>query len=203
MALSIPGGVGIGGHAEIIAVPAILDGHEHGVQAGRHHAQKNRLPAGERRSRRGDREIRQNQAEDRQRNDHRQKGVGSLQVVGLLPIPQSAQQERQADHPVEDDHHHGKHGVPGDGRFFPGGVHHRPDHHHLNAGDGEGENQRPQRLAQLLGQMLGVSHDGKCRQEDDDKQPREQKGEPGNPGQFGQPVVAEHQEQSGRGDADR
>ena len=150
-----------------------------------------------------DGEVRQNQAQDGQRHDHGQKGVGPLQVVGLLPVPQPAQQERQADHPVEDDHHHGEHGVPRDRRFLPGGVHHRPDHHHLDAGDRESENQRPQRLAQLMGQVFGVSHDGKRRQQDDDKQPREQKGEPGKPGQFGQPVVAERQEQPGRGDADR
>ena len=37
---------------------------------------------------------------------------GPLQIVVLLVVPETAQQQRQADDPVQDDHQEGEHGIP-------------------------------------------------------------------------------------------
>ena len=61
-----------------------------------------------------DGEARQHQAEHRERQDDGEEGVRALQVVGLLVVAQSADQQRQADHAVQHDHHHGEHRVAGE-----------------------------------------------------------------------------------------
>ena len=78
---------------EIAAVPPGLDRQEGGIKADRDKDQEVLLREGERRARRGLGVVGQDQAQHDQRDDHAEVGVGALEVVLLLAVPPSPEQE--------------------------------------------------------------------------------------------------------------
>jgi hypothetical protein len=148
-----------------------LHGEEHAVQHDRHEDQVARLQRRERRTERRHGEARHDEAEHCERQDDRKERVRALQVVGLLVITQPSEQQRQADHPVQHDHHDGEHCIPGERHVALAGVHHGGDQHDLDAGHRECQDQRAIRLAELRGQHLGVPHDRERRSHHHREQP--------------------------------
>ena len=159
-------------------MPNGLNRQKDGVQPKRHHDDENGLKRRKGWARRGHRIIRNNQPEHGQWHDDRQERIGAHQVVRLLTISKSADHQRHADHPVEHQHDYGKHRVAGHGRLAMVAVHDRSDHHDFQAGDGQRQDQRPQRFSHVLGQGFGMSDNRKCRAKYHDKQPSEQRCEP-------------------------
>ena len=96
-------------------MPSGLHGEESGIQAQPDKHEKDVLLMGQDWARCGLGKIRHNETEYRQGNDHPKIGVGALEIVLLLAMAPATDQQRQADHAVEDDHRHGKHCVSGQG----------------------------------------------------------------------------------------
>jgi hypothetical protein len=71
----------------------------------------------------------------------------------------TAEQEREADHQVEHDHHHGEESVAGKRRVIGAVEHHRRDAGDLDEGDRQGKDQCAVRFAQASGQVVGMAHD--------------------------------------------
>ena len=151
-----------------------LDGEEDAIEHRREQGEGERLGRRQRRARRRSREVRQHEREHRQGHDHREIGHGALQVVVLLMVSQTAQQQREADHPVQDDHQEREHGVAPQGRRGLGPQHHRRDQRDLDGDDGDGQDERAQGLSQELGQVVGPLDDAKRAPRDRPEEPREQ-----------------------------
>ena len=121
----------------------------------------------------GPREVRQDERDDRERHDQSEIGRRPLQIVVLLMVPETAEQQRQADHPVQDDHQQGEHGIPpsvGAAR----GEHHRGDERDLDRDDRERQDQRAQRLAEQFGKVFSPLDHAEGAPRDDRDQPEEQ-----------------------------
>jgi hypothetical protein len=92
-----------------------------------------------------------------QRNDHSEIGIGALKIILLLFMAPTAEEQRQADHAVEDYHDHGEQGVAGQGGVVFAMQHDGGDARNLDEGDRQGQQQRPVRLAKACGQMFRVT----------------------------------------------
>ena len=97
-------------------VPHRLHREEDAVERQRQHRDGDRLRHRQDRSGRHHGEVRQDEREDRERNHDREERARAGQVVGLLVMPQPAEQQAQADRAVEHDHDHREHRVAGDRR---------------------------------------------------------------------------------------
>jgi hypothetical protein len=104
-----------------IAMADRLHHEEHAVERQRQDRDGDRLRRRQDRSGRHG-EIRQDEREHRERDHDRQECASAGQIVGLLAMPQSAEQEAQADRAVEHDHHHREHRVAGDRRAAGAGA---------------------------------------------------------------------------------
>ena len=151
-----------------------LDGEEDAIEHRREQGEGERLGRRQRGARGGSREVRQHQREHRQGHDHREVGHGALQVVVLLMVAQTAQQQREPDHAVQDDHQEREHRVPPEGRRGLRPQHHRRDQRDLDGDDGDGQDERAQGLSQELGQVVGPLDDAKRAPRDRPEEPREQ-----------------------------
>ncbi len=150
------------GHCEEFAMAAGLNGQERNEQPHGDQYQKPLLAVGERGAWRGLREIGQHQAEYRQRYDHAEIGVGALQIVLLLSMPPAADQQTQAYHAVQEDHHHGEQRIARQRGAVVATHHDRGDAHYLDQGDGQRQDQCAVGFAQPLSQMIRMADNGKC-----------------------------------------
>ncbi len=84
-----------------------------------------------------------------------------LDAKRLLAVGQAADQRAEADDARGDDHHGGIHGVAGQ-RLHAGAAHdeQRQQQGRLNHGDGEGKHERAERLADAVGDHLGMVYCG-------------------------------------------
>jgi hypothetical protein len=169
-----------GQHKEA-AMPSILDIQEHGIDGDGHQGEKYHLKRRERRPRSRARVIGHDQTEHGQRQDHHEKGIGAVEIVVLFAKAQTAKQQGETNEPIEHQHDHRKHRIAGKGRLFHTRGHHEGDHCHLQPGNGESQQQGPQRLSQPMSEDLSVAHYGDCRREDDaanDQQKHDQQHRP-------------------------
>ena len=138
-------------------MPAGLHCQKRGVEADSNQREKFFLCVRQGRTGRGLSEIRQDQRQHHQGDDDGEIGVGALKIVLLLAMAPTAEEQRQADHAVEDDHHHGEQSVPRQARIVRAMQHHGGDAGDLDEGDRESEEQRPQGFAEARGQVFRVA----------------------------------------------
>ena len=158
---------------EISAVASGLHRQKDGVKADSGQDDEGLLRVGKRRPLGGDGEGRQHQAEHDQRHDGAEIGVGPLQIIALLAVTPGADQQRQADHAIENDHDHGKERVPHERRVIVAMQHHRRNAHDFDESDRQRQDEGAVRLAEALGQRLGMAHDRHRRGQNNSKQPQE------------------------------
>src|SRR5205823_14571499 len=103
---------------EIGTVSCCLYQQKNDVKANRSGREKDFLHGRKSRARHGSSEVRQNQTEDTQRHDGIQISAGSLQIVLLFTMPQTAQEQRQPDQAVQCNHNYGKHHVASERRVI-------------------------------------------------------------------------------------
>jgi hypothetical protein len=123
------------GEAEEAAMPAGLHRQKRGVEADPNQREKHLLGVRQVRTWRGLSEIRQDQRQHHQCDDDSEIGVGALKIVLLLAMTPAAEEQRQADHAVEDNHHHGEQSVPGQARIVRAMQHDGGDACDLDEGD--------------------------------------------------------------------
>ena len=151
--------VGGFGRQEIVAVAHRLHEDEGGVEHGRHHACEDELRGREARPRRRRRVVRQDEGEGDERGKDREGGARALELEALLEMPRPAPQQAQADNAVADDHDGREHGVAREAcGLGPAAEHDRDDKRHLDHRHGDGEHEGAERLADSMGDDLGVIH---------------------------------------------
>ncbi len=139
-------------------VPDRLDNDEHDVEQDGDGGEQQRLHRRLARVGLGLGVVGNDQREHRQRGDDHEEGAGAGEIVFLLPIAQRAHEQRRADHAVQHDHQRRKHGVAGERRVVLPVQHDRGEQRHLDDDHREGEHERAVRLAEPLGDRLGVTH---------------------------------------------
>jgi hypothetical protein len=84
------------------------------------------------------------------------------EVVTLLVVAQSAQEQREADKAVHHDHNNGEHRVAGERWICFASQHHRTNSHDLDTADAERQDQRAVRFARYDGELvrIGDHHQG-------------------------------------------
>ena len=97
------------------------------------------------------------------RAEHGERGTRARDLETLLVMMRAAHQQAQPDDAVAHDHDGGEHRVAGQRRAAGRPDHHRDDQRHLDDGDGDGEQQRAERLADPMRHDLGVIDGGKDR----------------------------------------
>jgi hypothetical protein len=163
-------GTALGDGQKVVAVSDGLADHEQAVQGERHHGGEGQLPTGELRDRPAGGERGQDQAERDQRRDRGQTGSRALGVEQGDAGPQRRDQERDADDARTGDDHRGEHRVPGHlRRGVTAGHHQRHDQGDLDHGDGHGQDQRAERLADPVRHDLRVVDGGEHRRAKDDR----------------------------------
>ena len=132
---------------------------EGAVEHGRHHAGEDELRGREARPRRRRRVVRQDEGEGDERGQDRKRGARTLELEALLEMPRPAPQQAHADKAVADDHDGRKHRVAREARGLRAAAEHdRDDERHLDHGHGDGEHEGAERLADPMGDDLGVIH---------------------------------------------
>src|SRR5215212_1435450 len=90
-------------------------------------------------------------------------------------VAHTAQQQRQANGSVQDNHQKGEHGIkPKHGRAV-GSQHDCGDQRHFDDNNGERQNQRTQRFAEQFGEMFGMLDHAERAPGDDREQPDKQR----------------------------
>ena len=102
--------------------------------------------------------VRYDQGEDRERGDDHEKGAGAFEIVLLLPVAESAHEQRRAHHAVQHDHQGGEHGVAGECRIVLAMQHDGGEKRDLNDDHRKGEHKRAVRLAELRRDGVGMAH---------------------------------------------
>ncbi len=82
-------------------------------------------------------------------------------------MAQAADEEAEPDDGAEDDHRHRHHRIARDRRMISGTQQDRGDEDDLDEADGDRQHQRPIRIAEAAGQVLGLVHDSERTDEDD------------------------------------
>ncbi len=146
---------------EVVAVAHRLHEHEHHVQHQRDHSFEGQLRGREARADHGARVIRQYQREDRQGAQHRQRGARAFHVKALRVVAHTPEQQTQADDAGRHDHDRGEYRVARKTCLVGAtGEHDRHDQRHFDDRHGDSKHQRAERLADLVGDGLGVVHGG-------------------------------------------
>ena len=158
---------------EIAPVASGLHRQKDGVKADRGEDDKGLLRVGKRRPLGGDGEGRQHQAEHHQRHDRAEIGVGPLQIIALFAVTPRPDQQREAHHAIENDHHDGIERVPDQRRVIVAMQHHRRNAHDFDESDRQRQDEGAIRLAEALRQRLGMAHDRQRRAQNDAEQPQE------------------------------
>ena len=182
------------GH-KIVAVPHRLDEHEHEIEEQRQPADEDELGRRILRPELGQGEIRHDERQHRERSEHAERGRGALDPETLLAIARASDQQAEADHAVQHDRHRREHRVAGERVFAPAArrEHGGHDQRGLDHRDGEGEQHRAERLADLQRDHLGVMDRREHRAE------QQEAGERRHPGRLGgEDVLMLEREQSQR-----
>ena len=112
------------------------------------------IGAGDRRGK-----IGQHQRQHRQRGECRERSAGAGDAELLFAVSGSADEHREADDAVQNDHHRREHRVARQRRIVVGsGEHQCDDQRHFDQGDGKRQQQRAERLADLVRHDLGMMH---------------------------------------------
>ena len=156
---------------EIATVASGLHRQKDGVKADRGKDEKALLRVGKRRPLGGDGEGRQHQTEHDQRHHRAEIGVGPLQIIALFAVTPGADQQREADHAVENDHDDGIERVPDQRRVVVAMQHHRRNAHDFDESDRQRQDECAIRFAEALRQRLGMTDDRQRRGQNDAEQP--------------------------------
>ena len=117
--------------------------------------------------------VREHHRKHRQRKDQAKEGVDPLEVEVLLSELKPPGEQGRPEKSPEHHHHDGEHRVACQGRVVP--VQHQGgNHHHLNAGHGQGQDDRAERLFENLGKVIGMPHDCKRRRKHHGEEPEEE-----------------------------
>ena len=140
----------------------------------------------------------EDEAEDGEREDHHEESVGTVEIVGLLVVPDSSEEKGDAHEPVHHEHDHGEHGIAGEGGFGFAARHDEADDGDFKASDGEGEEEGAEGFTEAVSDEFCVFDDGDSGVEadgpDDDDQGGEKEGVVVSVGDF---IVAEEGEGEG------
>jgi hypothetical protein len=117
-------------------------------------------------------------------------------------VQQSSRQQAEADHAVHHNHDDCEHRVARQGWVGDAHDHDGRDEGYFYQDHREGEDERAQRLAQQLGQRVGMTDDAEDAQRDGRQQPDEQNTALRHLRRIGQPSVPEQKEQEQRRGAD-
>ncbi len=182
---------------EIVAVADRLDEDEHAVKDHRQGADEHELGRRILRTELRQSEVRQDERQDREREEHAQGRGRAPDAERLFVVAHAADQQAKADHAVQHDRHGGKHRVAGKGILYRAArQHRRDDQRGFDHGDGERQQHRAERLADLERDHLCVMHGGEDRDE------QEQSGEERDPDGLGMQEAgmfeAEHGERRNR-----
>lgn len=115
-------------------------------------------------------------------------------------IPQAAEQEREADHAVQYDHDHRKHGVTRQRRITVARIHKGGDHHHFDPGDRQGQNHGSHRFAEPLCKVFRMTKDGKGGENNHEQEPAEDGTQSNGIREIAQPLMVIVKEQGGSSD---
>ena len=118
--------------------------------------------------------VRDDQREHGERGDDHEEGARAGEIVFLLPITQRPHQQRRAHHAVQHDHQRGEHGVARERRVVRAVQHDRGEQRDLDGDHREGQHERAVRLAEPLGDGLGVAHHGEGAPHHGAEQPNKQ-----------------------------
>lgn len=157
-----------------MAVAHRLHVHESDVEHQRHRRDEPELARRIRGSGRRGGVVGQHQREHGERRDGRERRAHAMPREGLLVVLPGAGEQAEPHHARDDDHDRGVHGIARQRHVRRGvGEHQRDDERHLDDGDGDREHQGAERLADALGDDLGVVHSGEHRahQGDDHRYP--------------------------------
>ena len=102
----------------------------------------------------------EDEAEDREREDHHEESVGTVEIVGLLVMPDSSEEKGDAHEPVHHEHDHGEHGIASEGGFGFAARHDEADDGDFKASDGEGEEEGAEGFTEAVSDEFGVFDDG-------------------------------------------
>ena len=147
--------VGDDGLAKDIAMGRGLNRQKNAVQHDRCERQVDGLQHGDLTAWCRSGKARQDQGENRQGEQHREKGVGTLQVVRLLAVAETTQHKADPDQEIHGDHDHCHHRVAGNGRRVCTGQHDGADQSNLYDDYGKRKNERPEWFAKQGRQRLG------------------------------------------------
>jgi len=145
------------GRKEIVAIANRLNEDEFQPERSRCHRNEHelRIAIGADARRRG--EDRQHQREGRHRDQRRKAGVRSLNAKALLAVREPARYDARANHTVADDHHRGVDRVARQNENAGAtGEQHRQNQRGLDDRNGHREYQCPERLADSMGNDLGM-----------------------------------------------
>ncbi len=178
MMMTVVGGLGLPGlriRLRIIAaIPGRLERQERPVERQRDQSEKDRLGRRQAAVGRGTRVARQDERDGGNGDENTEESPGTFEIVGLLVVADAADQQSEADHPVQNNDEDREHGVAGEHRIGVAVQHHRGDHRHFDADHGDGEDQRAIRLAEELGKAVGMAHDPEGAPHHDREDPDEQ-----------------------------
>ena len=128
-------------------MPHRLNEQKNRVEQQRHYDKKDCLLGGKCGATGRSSEVWQDQAKHCQRHDDINIGVDPLEVVMLLAIKQSTQQQAQANKAVQSDHHDTKNCVSPEFRIICSMQHRRGYHDYLDADCRKRQDQSPIRFA--------------------------------------------------------
>ena len=148
-------------------------------------------------------EVGQHEPDGGQRDDHGEIGTGTAQIEELFVEFDPAEEEAEADHAGEDDHNDRIHRVARQGGLSAL-QHKRGNHEDLEADHGESEDHGAVRLAEALGENVGMTHHGESGQQDGQANPDKKTGGGQRRGKSGDPSLAvEHPDQRGSPDEEQ
>ena len=146
---------------EIAAVAHRLDEDKSAVEDQRDDRDEHQLRRSIGRPRRAFDEIGQNERQHRHRDEHVERRGNSAQREALLAKPHPAAQQAEPDDAVDDDHDRREHGIARQRRGIARvGQHQADDQRHLDHRHRHREDQRAERLANLMRPHLGMMHRG-------------------------------------------
>ena len=119
----------------------------------------------------------EDEAKDSEREDHHEEGVGTVEIVGLLVVPDSSEEKGDAHETVHHEHDDGEHGIASEGGFGFAARHDEGDDGDFEAGNGEGEEEGAEGFTESVSDEFGVFDDGDSGVEADDPDDEDQGGE--------------------------
>jgi hypothetical protein len=148
-------------------------------------------------------ECRNDERNHGERSNHREEGDRALQAVLLLLVAQRPDDDRDADHGVQHDHHHRIDRVARQGRVRIAGQHDGGHDRDLDRDHRQGQDQRAIGLAAILRQRLGMTDHAEGAPDHDAEQDDEQRGGEGEVREIARPAVAEDMNDHGQRKADQ